>query len=305
VNVTLTVAIERKSPQLAGFVVVPAAAVAAWELTTTTTIEGTIDGVALGRRSLARWDADRWFIELRRDTLAALGKDAGDTVTLTIHVASTALPPELEALLAAEPDALSRWEALTPAQRRMLREEVLAARTPAGRESRARRDLLPPPQAPRPPVDGLPATPVTLRVRICAHHLPGRVCGPYTEIHVGLPRSGGHAPADFVPADLPTVEWETDITVRAKDGVPAFGGPAVNGPPRERFLYLTWLGRKDGQPLTMFRRAKLRLDAVPVDVLSAAVRSGVLVGELGLTACDGMPVCASVVPPAITWSAGS
>ena len=52
----------------------------------------------------------------------------------------------------------------------------------------------------------------------------------------------------------------------------------------------------------MFRRAKLRLDAVPPKVLEEALETGVLVGRLELTAPDGMPVCASVRPPAIAWS---
>jgi hypothetical protein len=76
----------------------------------------------------------------------------------------------------------------------------------------------------------------------------------------------------------------------------------VNGPPHERFLYLTWIGRKGRGAPAMFRRAKLRLDAIPPDVLSAALRSGRLLGQLDLTAPDGMPVCASVRPPAIAWS---
>jgi uncharacterized protein DUF5990 len=84
---------------------------------------------------------------------------------------------------------------------------------------------------------------------------------------------------------------------------PAFHGPAVNGPPGERFVYLTWTGRKGAGPQQMFWRAKLRLDAVPSEVLAKALESGLLLGELELTAADGMPVCASVRPPAIEWSA--
>ncbi|MFZ5475734.1 MAG: DUF5990 family protein [Myxococcota bacterium] len=63
-------------------------------------------------------------------------------------------------------------------------------------------------------------------------------------------------------------------------------------------------GRKDGDPPAVFWRAKLRLDAVPADVLAEALRTGVLAGELDLTDAEGMPLCASVRPPAIRWSAG-
>src|SRR5262249_23061353 len=95
---------------------------------------------------------------------------------------------------------------------------------------------------------------------------------------------------------------ETRIQVSERDGAPAFRGGAVNGPPAERFFYLTWIGRKGREAPAMFRRTKLRLDAVPPDVLAGAIRTGVLVARLDLTACDGRPIAASVRPPEIDWS---
>ena len=56
--------------------------------------------------------------------------------------------------------------------------------------------------------------------------------------------------------------------------------------------------------LTLFRRAKLWLNAIPTDVIDSALESGVLVGRLGLTDGKGNPLCASVRPPLIEWSAG-
>jgi hypothetical protein len=53
----------------------------------------------------------------------------------------------------------------------------------------------------------------------------------------------------------------------------------------------------------MFRRAKLMIDAVPSGVLDRAERMGVHVGRLGLTDSKGKPLCASVRPPVIEWSA--
>ena len=53
----------------------------------------------------------------------------------------------------------------------------------------------------------------------------------------------------------------------------------------------------------MFRRAKIWLDAVPVPTLRRAVTVGGLVGRLGLTDAKGHPLCASVRPPLIEWSA--
>jgi Family of unknown function (DUF5990) len=55
----------------------------------------------------------------------------------------------------------------------------------------------------------------------------------------------------------------------------------------------------------MFRRAKLWLKAVPPEVLASAAGRGVLVGRLGLADAKGNPVCASVRPPLIEWSAAT
>jgi hypothetical protein len=123
-------------------------------------------------------------------------------------------------------------------------------------------------------------------------------------VRVGLAQKVGCDPEQVVPADVETARWETEVEVRAKDGRTALRGPAVNGPPHARFLYLTWIGRQGDAAPAMFRRAKLRLDAVPAAVLAAALApgaSGVLVGTLDLTARDGMPVCGSIVPPAVAW----
>ena len=251
---------------------------------------------------MKKWDEERWFIELRRDSLAAIGKSPGDRATLVLHLASTEIPAELQRLIDTNAKAGSRWAALTEAQRRMLREEVLAAKSSEARERRARKELLPKARPAAARIDGLDAEPRSLCVRILGRRLPGRTCGSYTDIAVGLPTQVGCDPTDVVPADARTATWETGIEVRGQGGVPAFRGPAVNGPPHERFLYLTWIGRKGGAAPAMFRRAKLRLDAVPAAVLVDSLRTGVLVGRLELTAADGSPVCASVRPPAITWA---
>jgi hypothetical protein len=56
---------------------------------------------------------------------------------------------------------------------------------------------------------------------------------------------------------------------------------------------------------TMFRRAKLRLDAVPPELLRDAQRQGFLVARVTLTDPKGNPVCASLGPPFIEWSAAA
>jgi hypothetical protein len=81
-------------------------------------------------------------------------------------------------------------------------------------------------------------------------------------------------------------------------------GPYVSGRPGERFVYLSWGQLGDDASFTMFRRAKLWLNAVPPEVLADAVAAGVLVGRLGLRDPKGNPVCASIRPPLIEWSVG-
>ncbi len=61
---------------------------------------------------------------------------------------------------------------------------------------------------------------------------------------------------------------------------------------------------QDGSPLPRLLIGS-HLDTVPDAVLQQAETSGVLVGRLGLTDCKGHPLCASVRPPAIEWSAVS
>ena len=87
---------------------------------------------------------------------------------------------------------------------------------------------------------------------------------------------------------------------RIKSG--RFAGPFVHGQRGDRFLYLSWgvLERGGGEgrgTFTMFRRAKVHLDALD----AAALEGAVVEGRLKMTA-DGGPVCASVRPPAIRWT---
>lgn len=321
-SLTIEVVLERKQAALPAFVVVPAAKIERWKLEGTTTVDAVLGGVALGRRSLKRWDDERWFLELRNEHLAEVAKPIGTRLTLVIAPASEDLPEEMQRLFELEPDSRTRWDALTKAQRRGLREEVLAAKSSAARERRARRALLD-------AVDAAPAartrgaaratdrskSPATknaskipgssrVRVRIDAHDLPGSACGPYSDVFVGLVEEPGVHPSRMVSGAAREASWEIAIDVRNDGGALAFRGKAVHGRAPERFLYLVWIGREGRAPAAMFRRAKLRLDVVPLDVLALACESGVLVGRVGLTDARGMPLCASVKPPVVAWSSG-
>jgi len=139
-NVSST--IEHKHEGLPRFVCIPMKAVDSLKLTRTTTVELSINGVNVGRRSLKRWDdRDCWWMDLSNEVCRRAGIDTGDQVKLHLRVASEELPAELASLIKTDTLARQRWEKLTPGQQRMLREEVLAARQSSTRARRAARAL--------------------------------------------------------------------------------------------------------------------------------------------------------------------
>ena len=151
-----------------------------------------------------------------------------------------------------------------------------------------------------------------MRIRIEGTDFPGSSCGPspqrpagHFNIHVGVQRRG--KPAELlglVPGDSPAAAWTLDAVVtQPPGGGTDLKGPYIQGPPGGRFIYLSWGTVDPPGTFTMFRRAKLRLDAVPSEVLHSAQRQGFLVARVSLTDPRGNPVCASLGPPFIEWSA--
>ena len=138
----VTTTIERHHPQLPRFVVVPNAAVVSWKLGGTTVIEGTLNGVVIGRRTIKKWDErNGWFIDLPEPLCRRANVETGDRVELELRIASAELPQELARLLATDASAKSVWDSMTPSQQRMVREEIRAAKHAVTRERRARRAL--------------------------------------------------------------------------------------------------------------------------------------------------------------------
>ena len=141
--IELEAVIERKKPELPRFIVIPSPLLASWKLLGTTALEGTLNGVSLGRRSVKPWDAERWFLEIPEPLCRQAGVDTGDTVRLVLSVAPEEMPGELTEILESDPEAMTRWWRMTASQQRMLREDVLAAKTAATRRKRALRVLTP------------------------------------------------------------------------------------------------------------------------------------------------------------------
>ncbi|MFD8080327.1 DUF5990 family protein [Kitasatospora sp. NPDC059722] len=147
-----------------------------------------------------------------------------------------------------------------------------------------------------------------MQLRIEATDLPGRKCGAapgfpgYRDIHVAVQRRA--KPGELLdpqPGDAPRAEWTLECVAKPTPAGTDITGRYVQGGPGGRFVYLNWLS---GPGSTMFRRAKIFLDAIPPEVVEAAVRSGLLVARLGLTDAKGHPLCAAVRPPLVTWTAG-
>ena len=141
-QIVVTTKVIRHNPQFSRLVTIPLADVAPWKLTNTTVVEGSINHVELGRRSLKHW-AERqcWWLDLPEPLCQKAKLETGDTVELVIRLASEELPLELKELLNKNSTAKSHWEKLTNAQQRMLREDILAAKSSAARARRAARVL--------------------------------------------------------------------------------------------------------------------------------------------------------------------
>ncbi|MGH2477931.1 MAG: DUF5990 family protein [Candidatus Limnocylindrales bacterium] len=141
-----------------------------------------------------------------------------------------------------------------------------------------------------------------MRLRIIGTDPPGRDCGDHTNVHVGI--QDGRDPDQVVPADTDPASFTAEVTVVVgRNGELDLRGPVVQGRPGDRFVYLTWGELSASGTFAMFRRAKLMFDAVDPAVVRAAEASGaVLEARLVLTDRCGMPVCAAIRPPHVTWA---
>jgi hypothetical protein len=142
-QISVVTKVIRHNPQFSRLVTIPLEKIESWKLSGTTTVEGTINGAELGRRSLKRWDERNcWWIDLPEPLCRKAKLETGDEVRLTIRIAPEDLPEELQELLTTNPVAKANWEKLTQPQQRMLREEVFAAKTSTTRRRRAEKSLI-------------------------------------------------------------------------------------------------------------------------------------------------------------------
>ncbi|MGW0334160.1 DUF5990 family protein [Streptomyces sp. NPDC003011] len=153
-----------------------------------------------------------------------------------------------------------------------------------------------------------------MRIRIEAFDLPGLTrpatadgaAPAYDNIHVAVQRRD--RPAELLDpqrGDAASATWTLECAAVASAAGIEVTGPYVQHRLGHRFVYLSWGTVDEAGLFTMFRRAKLMLDAVPADVLAAAVREGLLVARFGLTDAHGGPLCARITPPHVAWTAES
>ncbi len=74
--------------------------------------------------------------------------------------------------------------------------------------------------------------------------------------------------------------------------------------PGEQFIYLSWGDVAEDGGFTMFRRAKVMLNAIDPRLLQMARAGGTLSGSFSLMEMRslGGPVCAAMRPPQIEWT---
>jgi hypothetical protein len=110
-------------------------------------------------------------------------------------------------------------------------------------------------------------------------------------VHVGVQRRGKPGELlDVVPGDASSASWRIEAHIKGDELM----GHYIDGRPGDRFIYLSWVDIDESGVATMFRRAKLMLDAVTPELLAAAERTGVLTARLGLSDDKGGPRCAAV-----------
>jgi hypothetical protein len=149
-----------------------------------------------------------------------------------------------------------------------------------------------------------------VEIHIAATNLPGRTCAPapgfpgQDNIHVGVQRKDRPAELlDLTPGDAPSAHWTLDCTPVHTDSGVELRGRYIQNRLGGRFIYLSWVSLGQDGSATMFRRAKMRFDAIPPGILAESLRTGRLTARLALTDAKGHPLCASVRPPLVAWTA--
>ena len=126
---------------------------------------------------------------------------------------------------------------------------------------------------------------------------------PPAGVYFGLQKGHGSSYETVQTVESKTEDLQFEFSVRVqegKDGLPNFLGPFVQGPPRERFVYLD-IGTCAGQTNTPWsRRLKIPLKGITWQLIEQAAKaassSKPLETRVPGTGKDGEPSCATVKP---------
>jgi hypothetical protein len=102
-------------------------------------------------------------------------------------------------------------------------------------------------------------------------------------------------PARSAP-DMITFDFTVQVARTRQAAALSFRGPAVQGRPSARFVYLN-AGRRAGDATSCWdRRGKVSLEGITTELLEAwrAAQGGVLEARVAGTARDGGPACATL-----------
>ena len=140
-----------------------------------------------------------------------------------------------------------------------------------------------------------------LTIEVICRHLPGICFADYEPVYLGIQK--GNEVIEAVPGNRAQAIFRPTFRIaRQPDGSPNFLGPFAKGTPRERFFYLSWGVMHDGGQFEMFRRAKIHLNHLTWEQVSAAVSNDrPLKVVIDMTGKKGDPICASIRPNRAKW----
>ncbi|HEX6560345.1 MAG TPA: YdeI/OmpD-associated family protein [Longimicrobiales bacterium] len=141
-EIVCTSVVERTSGSAPRFAGISDTQLGNWAVRPTLVVEGSMNGMDLGRTTLRRTDRGRYEIELPSPLCAKAQVNTGDHVTLRLRLVDDVFPVELQQLLDADAIARESWSNLSEPEQRTLREHVASARLPETRARRAREGLV-------------------------------------------------------------------------------------------------------------------------------------------------------------------
>jgi hypothetical protein len=137
----------------------------------------------------------------------------------------------------------------------------------------------------------------TMSIRIEGTDSPARSCTGPDGVAIGIQR--GKEVLETVPSSSVEPCFHAEVEVTGDGDDIDFRGPYTHGARGDRFLYLAWVGIRDG---SMVARIKLKLADISPHLLEKAADGGTLVGRLSLVNAQGRPVSGSVRPPHVAWA---